>query len=258
VSARVRALVVDDEAPARALLRSLLAGHPEVEVVGEAVSGVEAAALIASLRPELVFLDVQMPGLNGFEVIEAVSPARMPAVVFVSAYDEYALRAFEVHALDYLLKPFDRARLARALDHAIAQLRGSDAMLGARLESLLEHLHARRAYPERIAVRFETRTLLVDLATIDWMEAANKQVRLHAGEKVYEVRATMRALEEELDPQRFVRIHRSTIVNVARIRELQPWFQGTRVLILHDGTRLFSGPGYEANLRRIVASAALG
>ena len=248
---RVRVAIVDDEPPARRRVRGLLAAEPDVEIVGEAGSGEEAVALIESARPDVVFLDVQMPGGTGFDVVEAVGAARMPGVVFVTAYDAYAVRAFDVHALDYLLKPFDRERFREALDRARSHLgrRAADAPLRA---LLAEVRGAGPAYPERVVVRTAGRIRFLPVHDIDYVRAESNYVRIHAGGASHVLRETLGALEARLDPRRFLRVHRSLLVQTSRIVEMEPLFQGEYVLRLRDGTKLTSGRTYRARIQQAL------
>jgi len=249
----VRVLIVDDEPLARDGVRLHLELESDFEVAGEAGSGEEAVALIAELAPDLVFLDVQMPGIDGFGVIEAVGVERMPVTIFVTAYDQFALKAFEAHALDYLLKPFDAERFRSAVARARAQLRAHRfGDVEGQLAALLGELRGKREYLERIVVRSGGRILILRIEDIDWLEAASNYVRIHAGGRQYLLRETMSNLEARLDPARFVRIHRSTMVRIDRIRELEPLFQGDYVLILEDGTRLTSSRGYRDRLQAML------
>jgi len=228
----LRALIVDDEPLARETLRLLLARDAEVTVAGEC-SGVEAAEVVRRQRPDILFLDVQMPEVDGFDVLQQIGPDAVPSVVFVTAYDEYALRAFEVHAVDYLLKPFDDRRFAAALvrakEAARSRRRGE---ADPRLAQLLEG-RARRFF-----VRIGEKVLLIKPEEIDWIEAADYYVSLHVGGKSHLLRETMNEIEQRLDPERFFRVHRSAIVNVERVREMHPLFRGDCVLVLQDGTKL--------------------
>ncbi len=234
---KIRTVIVDDEPLARQRLRHLLEADTEVAIVGESGDGRQAVADLRDLRPDLVFLDVQMPALDGFGVIETLDVTPMPIVIFVTAHDRYALKAFEVHALDYLLKPYDKNRFAAALERAKAHFRqGSAAALNDRLQELLQNVPGRRL--ERLMVKSDGRICFVRVDDIDWIEAAGNYVRLHAGKDDHLLRESLSALEKKLDPARFVRIHRSTIVNIERIRELQPAFHGDYVIILGDGTEL--------------------
>ena len=251
----LRALIVDDEPLARERIRSLLARESDVEVVGECGDGAGAVAAIERLGPDLVFLDVQMPEVDGFEVLEAIPRAKLPAVIFVTAYDRYALKAFEVHALDYLLKPFDRERFQRALDRARAEVSrdASGGPVARRLLELLGSLEAQRKHAARLVVRESGRVFFLRVDEIDYIEAAGNYARVHVGKQSHLLRETMKTLEHRLDPARFVRIHRSTIANVDRIRQLQSIFRGDCVVVLADGTRLASGRGYSERLKRLVA-----
>jgi two-component system LytT family response regulator len=232
---KIRTLIVDDEPLARQRLRKLLEADADIGIVGECGDGQDAVAQLQRLRPDLVFLDVQMPVLDGFGVLQALAGQPLPVVIFVTAHDRYALKAFEVHALDYLLKPFDRTRFAAALERAKVQVRqGNAALLSERLHEMLE----RRPGPERLVVKSGGRIYFVRIEDIDWIEAAGNYVRLHVGKEEHLLRETLGALEQRLDGRRFVRIHRSTIVNLERIRELQPAFHGDYVIVLHDGTEL--------------------
>ena len=235
-------LIVDDEPLARGKLKSLLAREPDVEVVGEAGDGRSALDAIAGLSPDLVFLDVQMPELDGFGVLAELPPDARPAVVFVTAHDQFALKAFEVHALDYLLKPFDRERLVIAMNRARAQLAGptGQAELQNQLSALLAGMKppTRTTAPDRIAVKTGGRILFVNTAEIDWVEAADNYVKLHLGKVEHLMRETLSSIEQRLSGAGFVRISRSVIVHPRTVRELQPLFHGDQAVILKDGTRL--------------------
>lgn len=259
----LRALVVDDEPLAREGLRLLLAADAEVECLGEAQDGRQAAALIRRLRPDLVFLDVQMPEVDGFATLRLLPATEWPAIIFVTAYDRYALRAFEVHAVDYLLKPFDDERFREALDRAKAQVRLRRlSALGERLLDLLASpdLPARPApgpspagpppaYLERLAIRDGGRVVFLAAAEIDWIEAADYYVEVHAGGRAYLHRESLNRLSGQLDPRRFVRIHRSALVNWDRVRELR--HQGRDVqVVLRDGVTLKVARSHREHLPR--------
>ena len=231
----LRALIVDDEDLARQRIRHLLQKEPDVEIVGECAHGVEAVRAIESLSPDLVFLDIQMPELDGFGVIEAVGADRMPATLFVTAFDQHALRAFEVHALDYLLKPFDPERFRAALDRARRW-----CATGGRpdLEGLLEGVRRERPWLDRILVRQGDRHVLLRCGHIQWIEAEDNYVRLHVEGTSFLLRQTMAGILQRLDPAQFRRIHRSAIVNLDFIRELQPWTSGDHLVLMKDGTKL--------------------
>jgi two-component system LytT family response regulator len=236
----LRVMVVDDEPLARNGLAALVRQDPELEIVAECGDGASALSAIRSLAPDLVLLDVQMPELDGFEVLRRLDPDSMPAIIFITAYDRFAVKAFDVHALDYLVKPFDDARFVEAISRAKAALRGARlGELSNRLLGLLGELPpARGAYLDRILVKVAGHVLFVRTTDLDWVEAADYCVRLHAAGKTHVIRESMATLEERLDPSRFFRVHRGAIVNLDRIKELQPWFKGEHVVILHDGTRL--------------------
>jgi two-component system LytT family response regulator len=217
----VNVLIVDDEPLARKAIRMLVEEDPELKVVGEC-SGVDAAETIGREKPDILFLDIQMPEVNGFEVLERAGFHNVPAIVFVTAYDQYALRAFEVHALDYLLKPFDDRRFYAALLRAKEQARA----------------RGRLEYVRRFLVRTRGKVVLIQVDDIDWIEAADYYVSIHAGGKTHLLRETMAEIEGRLDPERFVRVHRSAIVNLTRVRELHPLFRGDSAIVLLDGTQL--------------------
>jgi two-component system LytT family response regulator len=252
MTVRCRVLVVDDEAPARRLACSLLTRMEDVEVIGDAASGQIAVEAIRRLRPDIVLLDVQMPGLDGFDVIGTVGAAHMPVVVFVTAYERYAIKAFDVNAVDYLVKPFDDERFRTAIERAVIRVRGGrPPELSARLEALLEQV-ARGRSPDHIALKVDGRHLLIGAGDIECIEVSDKMLLVHTGEQVYQVRETLQAIERRLHGPPFVRIHRSVIVNIGRVKEIQPWFQGDYVLILHSGKRLTSGRGYRDVVRRLL------
>lgn len=258
----VRALIVDDEPLARQRLRTLLKGEPDIEVVGECSDGEEAVAAVRELRPDLLFLDVQMPVLDGFGVLEALGPEQLPAVIFVTAYDTYAIRAFEVNALDYLLKPFDRDRFRKALQRARAQItKEPSAMTGDQLGALLEDIHPERAATggrpplERLVIKSSGRVFFLRAEEIDWIEAAGNYLRLHVGNDMHLLRDTMNNLEARLHPDKFLRIHRSTMVNLERVKELQPWFHGDYKVILLDGTELTLSRSYRPKLKNLLGES---
>jgi len=244
----IRALLVDDEAPARRKLRELLAGESDVEIIGEAADGVEAVAAIRTASPDVVFLDIQMPRLDGFGVISEVGVAAMPLTVFVTAYDEHALRAFEVQALDYLLKPFAPSRfqtLLARVRHQLAKPGGED--LAGRIESLLQAVRPEPAYLRQIlAEREADRQILLTVDEIDRIEADGNTLRFHTQEGAFHRRGTLSDLENRLDPARFLRLNRSEIVRLEAIREIQPWFHGDARVILKDGEVLTWSRRYRA------------
>lgn len=247
--APIRALIVDDEALARERIGTLLQAATDVTVLAECTGGRDAVEAILQQHPDLVFLDVQMPDLDGFQVLEAVGDDHLPAVVFVTAYDEYALRAFEVHALDYLLKPIEPERFARTLAHARERLGDTNDR---RLQDLLDALATRDLPTDRLVIRTRGKVSFLKPSEIDWIEADGKYVKLHTGRETHTVRQRLGRLEARLAPHGFVRVHRSAIVNVDRIKELEPWFHGEYVVILKDGTKLTSSAAHSEALHRIV------
>jgi two-component system, LytTR family, response regulator len=254
---KIRALIVDDEPLAREGILMRLKQAPDVEVIGECGNGREAVTAIRREVPDLVFLDIQMPRLDGFGVVEAVGVKQMPHVIFVTAYDEHALRAFEVSALDYLLKPIDGERFFEALERARDRIRGKNLeTISAQLHKMMAALQAERKYLERLSIKSTSkmggRITFLDVDEIDWIGAADNYVQVHAGRGLHLPHATMNSLENRLDPNKFLRIHRSTIVNVERIKELHPMFHGEYQVVLKDGTQLTSGRGYRGNLQRLL------
>ncbi|MEK6335932.1 MAG: LytTR family DNA-binding domain-containing protein [Acidobacteriota bacterium] len=250
---KIRTVIVDDEPLARRGIRAQLKNEKDIEIISECRNGHEAVKAIESQAPDLVFLDVQMPELNGFQVVEGIGVERMPAVIFVTAYDRYALRAFEVHALDYLLKPFDDERFATALERARRHINQKNIDdLSRRLQGLLDDLQSSRKYVERLVVKSAGRIFFLSVAEIDWIEAADNYVRLHAGRESHLLRETMNSLEKKLDPEQFLRVHRSRIVNARKIKELQPLFRGEYDIMLRDGTRVESGRGYRERIQKLL------
>jgi len=246
---KIRTLIVDDEPLGRERIRTLLADDPEIEVVGECSDGRQAVAAIERSNPDLVYLDVQMPEMDGFAVLDRIAGERMPAIIFVTAYDRYAVQAFEVHALDYLLKSFDRERFQAALQRAKDQLRHSrDGLWTERLTGLLQDLDARQKRLTRLIIRSAGRIFFVRVEEIDWLEAADNYVRIHVNRESHLIRDTLQSLEGRLDPSKFLRIHRSTVVNFDRIKELQPLFHGDYVVRLQDGTELTLTRNYKEKL----------
>jgi two-component system, LytTR family, response regulator len=252
-----RAVVADDEPFARERVRRLLADETEVELVGEASDGIEAIAAVRALAPDLLFLDVQMPGKDGFQVLEALTPAETPVVVFLTAYDQYAVRAFEAAALDYVLKPFDEERFKKAVTRACAQAAQvhnkqpaglAQASAVAEGAVLKDGTH----YLDRLLIRTGGRVLFRRTDEIDWIEAEGNYVRLHAGSDGYLMREPLSSLEAKLDPTQFTRIHRSILVQIARIREIRPQLNGQSTVVLENGTHLTLSRRYRRHLPRIM------
>ncbi|QQP94959.1 LytR/AlgR family response regulator transcription factor [Lysobacter enzymogenes] len=230
-------LVVDDEPLARLAIVKLLREDPQLRVLGECGDGASAVRAIAELAPELVFLDIQMPAMTGLEVIAAVGETRMPATVFVTAYEQYAVRAFEANAVDYLIKPFSRERFAATVQRAKLRL-AAQAGLGSQILQALDALRQKHEHLQRIPVREGETVVLVAVEDIVWIKANRNTVQIHAGGRVHELRETLTALAARLDPRHFARVHRSAIVNVRRVRSIQPWFNGHHVVTMDDGQRL--------------------
>ena len=252
---KIQTLIVDDEPLARERLRQLLAAEPDCVIAGECANGREAVAAIQQRAPDLVFLDVQMPELDGFGVLAELKGGTMPQVVFVTAYDKFALKAFEVHAVDYLLKPFDRARFRQAWQRAVAVLEKRDtAGLSQRLSALLADLRPEPKRADRLAVKTSGRVLFLKLEDVDWIEAADNYVNLHVGADAHLLRETMTALEGRLPAEQFMRISRSTMVNVERIKELQPLFHGEYVVILRNGVKLTLSRSYRDKMQQLLGS----
>jgi two-component system LytT family response regulator len=250
---KMRTLIVDDEQLARERLRALRAGEPDVEIVGECSDGGEAVAALENDPPDLLFLDVQMPELDGFGVLATAKPERMPVVIFTTAFSQHALKAFEVHALDYLLKPFDRERLKLALDRARERMRQAQTgAINEKLTSLLADVRPQAPKADRLVIKTSGRVVLVRMADIDWIEAADNYVNLHVGAESHMLRETMSSIEARLDSKRFIRISRSTIVNLERIKELQPMFHGDYAVILRSGTRLGLSRSYRDKLQLLL------
>jgi two-component system LytT family response regulator len=245
---KLRVLIIDDEALARDRLRRLLTSDPEVEIVGDSEDGRTGVQQIRELRPDLILLDVQMPGMDGFAMLRALAPEELPAVVFVTAYDQHAVHAFEARALDYLLKPPSRARLAEAIARARQQLgpSRSPAVPQALLDLLAER-EAAATRVRRIAVKNGERLIFVQAEQIDWVEAAGNYAILHVGKETHILRETMSALEAQLPPDAFLRVSRSAILNLRRVKELQSLSAGDHVAILTDGQRI----GMTRSLREV-------
>jgi two-component system, LytTR family, response regulator len=250
---KIRTLIVDDEPLARERLRNLLEGESSILLVGECSNGMEAVEQIRAQKPDLVFLDIQMPELDGFGVVDALGPETFPVIVFVTAYDRFALRAFEVHALDYLLKPFDRDRFQKTLSRAVQQIQQhATADLPRRLTALVGEWKQEPKPLDRLAVKSEGRVILLKIDEIDWIEAADNYVHIHRDKEDHLIRDTLTNLESKLPPERFLRISRSIIVNLDRVRELQPLFHGDYVVILKNGARLTLSRNYRDKFNQVL------
>ena len=252
----IRTAIADDEPLARERIASMLQAHDNYEIVAQCKDGAEAVAAIRKDRLDLVFLDVRMPELDGFQVLEALGGGPTPAIIFVTAFEDYALRAFEVSALDYLLKPFDRERFRAAMERAKRQIRRDNGgALDERIIALLEQMRGQQRYSERLVVKTGGRVFFLNTDEIDWIEAEGNYVSIHTGKKAYLLRETISSLEAQLDPKDFVRIHRSAIANINRIKELQPWSHGEYHVILHDGTQLTLSRSYRDNLQSALGNS---
>ncbi len=241
----IRTLIVDDEPLAREGIRQQLQSYPDVEIVGEGSDGIQAVEMIENAKPDLVFLDIQMPERDGFGVIEEIGPEHMPVVIFVTAYDEHALRAFEIHALDYLLKPLDPERFREALSRARNQLSlKQSSALSDKLLKLIEGMPARNPCLHRIAIKTAGKVFFVNALDVDWIQANGDYVMVHAQGKKHLIREKISDLQRKLDPHQFIRIHRSSIVNIDRIKDLEPLFYGDYSVNLNDGTKLTLSRSY--------------
>ena len=258
---KIRTLLVDDEPIARRGIRQQLQSEADVEIIGECANGQEAVAAIRAQSPDLVFLDVQMPLLSGFGVVEEVGVDHLPAVVFVTAYDEHAIRAFEVNALDYLLKPIEPRRFQKTLNRVRDQLnQSSDKQLNEKLTALLELLERpdevfkKQSYLERVVIKESERVLMLPVADVDWITAQGNYVQIHTRSRTHLLRDTMDGMERRLDPSKFVRLRRSTIVNAERVKELKPLFNGEYTVFLKSGVELTSSRRYRKNLNVLLRS----
>jgi two-component system, LytTR family, response regulator len=250
----IRTVIVDDEPWARTRIATLLSSEEDFEVVAACASGDEAISAVTTLAPHVVFLDVQMPGLDGFEVVDAVGVEAMPIVVFATAHDDYALKAFEAQALDYLLKPFDEERFRRTVRRVRREVE-SHAKPDKSLERLMQTLRGERRYLQRLTVQAAGRVTFLKSLDIDWLEASGNYVTLHVGRDTHLLRDSLTALEEKLDPNQFIRVHRSAIVNIERIKELAPWVRGEQALILRDGTQLTIGRAFRTRLTSLISNS---
>ena len=250
----IRVLIADDEPIIRRGIRNLLSKRDDFVVVGESANGESTVENIRTLAPDLVFLDVQMPQMDGFGVIREVGPESMPAVVFITAFDEYAVRAFDANAVDYLLKPFDEERFTRCIEKVkehISSRRNAEAMFE-KLSALVSSQAKPKGPSDRIAIKNSDRITLLQVEEIDWIEAADNYVEIHAGKQVHLMRETLSNLEQRLQPFHFLRVHRSRLVNAERIKQLHPLFHGEYELVLSDGTRITSSRHYRETLQQLI------
>jgi two-component system LytT family response regulator len=260
---KIKTIIADDEPLAREKIRNLLEEDPDIELIGECADGIETVTAIRNQQPDLVFLDVQMPELDGFGVLKALNDSNLPTLIFVTAYDQYALRAFEVHALDYLLKPFDRERFQKALQRAKEHIRKEKSgEVNEKLLTLLEDLKSEksnnheRKYLDRLVIKAGGRVTFLKTEEIDWIEAAGNYIRLYIGKDSHLLRDTMNNIQTKLDPEKFLRIHRSTILKIDRIKELQPWYHGEYVVTLENGKQLTSSRSYRHKLSKLLQNSS--
>lgn len=253
----IRTLIVDDEPIARDRVRRMLREESDIEIVGESGNGKEAVAFINENKPDLVFLDIQMPEMTGFEALQEINPNKTPAIIFVTAYDQYAIQAFDVHAIDYLLKPFNRERFKRAIERAREQVeKATSGKIDQRLASLLADLTNSKKYLERLVVKSVGRVFFLRTDEVDWIEAAGNYAKLHVGREGHLIRETMNGLESKLNPDKFLRIHRSTLVNIDRIKELNPLFSGDYTVMLKNGTELTLSRNYRDRLLELFEKSS--
>jgi two-component system LytT family response regulator len=247
-----RVLIVDDEPLPRERLRTLLGEHDGVEIVGECADGESAVRSILELRPDLVLLDIKMPELDGFGVVEALKGEELPAIIFVTAYDEFAIRAFEVEAVDYLLKPINPERFARALARALAALERPESGATRKVQEFVERVERSRRYLTRFVVRDRSKLSFVRVEDVDWIDSASNYIRLHVDGRPSFVRETMKSIEARLDPDRFVRVHRSSIINIDRVASIEPSSHGEYIVTMRDGARLTTSRTHSERLRELL------
>lgn len=250
----IRAIIIDDEPLAREKVQLFASSEPDIEIVDVCVNGHVAIASYQKFKPDLLFLDIQMPEMTGFDVLANLQANPLPGIIFITAYDEFALRAFEFHALDYLLKPYDRERFQKAVSHARESLKSTSnsEIATEQIKTLLNSLKQSSQKLDRLIVKTNGRIIFLRMEEIDWMEAAGNYVKLHVGNESHLVRETMNHLEGQLNPQKFIRIHRSTIINIDKIKELQPYFNGEYTVILQNNTQLILSRGYRENFTTVL------
>ncbi|HKG58483.1 MAG TPA: LytTR family DNA-binding domain-containing protein [Pyrinomonadaceae bacterium] len=249
---KIKALIVDDEPLARDRIRELLKDHPDVEVIAQARNGREAIDSVANYNPDLVFLDIQMPDLDGFDVLQNLDVAQLPVIIFVTAYDQHALRAFDVHAVDYLTKPFDRERFAKAVEQAKVFMKGTKEPDTARILSMLQELRAGARYLERFAIKNGETVFFVRAEEVDAIEAQGNYVRLSLANSSHLLRDTLNNVESQINPRMFIRIHRRTIVNIDRIKEVQTWARGEYRVVLSTGAHYTLSRGYRQHFEKFI------
>lgn len=251
----IRALIIDDEPLLRERVRTLLAEYGDIELIGECRDGQEAVNMILAEQPDLIFLDIQMPELDGFEVIKAISDEYLPAIVFITAFDEYAIRAFEVNAIDYLLKPINESRFKQAIERTIDRLKEPYTHkpdYDRNLLNLIAGLRASQSYTSRFVVRSGSKLSFVRASDVDWIDVADNYVRLHVSGREHLVRDTLKSVESQLNPEIFVRVHRSIIINLDRVESVEPYFHGEYVITIKDGARIRTSRSYSERLRTLL------
>lgn len=255
----IRAIIVDDEPLAREKVQLFAQGEKDIEIVDVCANGHEAIASYQKFKPELLFLDIQMPEMSGFDVLNQLNCNPLPGIIFITAYDEFALQAFEFHALDYLLKPYDRARFKKATDHARESIQSLSLaeVTTEQIKTLLDSIKQSHPSLDRLIVKTNGRIIFLKIEDIDWMEAAGNYVNLHVGNESHLVRETMNNIEKQLNPQKFIRIHRSTIININKIKELQPYFNGEYKVVLQNNTHVILSRGYRENFTSVLGKSSL-
>jgi two-component system, LytTR family, response regulator len=249
----IRVVIVDDEQLSIDKIKHHLNKNERIEIIGEYRDGESAVQGVMLHKPDLLFLDIQMPRMNGFDVLKELAGEGLPAIIFVTAYDSYAVQAFDIHAVDYLLKPFDQDRFDKAINRSLEFLRhkNTDQLLQKRLAELLHEVHPDTKYVQKFVIKSRGRIYFLKTPEIDWIEAAGNYVKFHTGNDTHMIRMSMNSIEEKLDPQQFQRIHRSTIVCLDRIKEIRPWFNGEHIIVLHNGSQLSLSRGYRHKLKEV-------
>jgi two-component system LytT family response regulator len=250
----IRAIIIDDEPLAREKVKLFAGDEPDIEIVDVCSNGHEAIASYNRYKPDLLFLDIQMPEMNGFEILQHLQGNTLSAVIFITAYDEFALRAFEFHAIDYLLKPYDRERFQRSVAHARVALHttGQLETTAEQIKVLLDSVHQNSAKLERLIVKTNGKIIFLRLEEVDWIESAGNYVKLHCGNETHLIRETMNGLEQQLNPKKFIRIHRCTIINIEKIKELEPYFNGEYKVILNNNSQVFLSRNYKENFTKVL------
>ncbi len=245
---KIQVLIADDEPLERKKLAYLLQDDPELEIVCQTQNGIDTIREIQTKKPDLVFLDIQMPDLDGFDVIHALDPAFMPRIIFVTAYNEYALKAFEVHAIDYLLKPFDKERLYKAVDYVKKSLMDDQNVIRKRMQGFMNSIQSEQKYTDSVVIKCDGHIFFIKTEKIDWIESSGNYAIIHAENQEHMCRDTLKSLEKRLEQTQFVRVHRSKIVNIAHIKEIKPWFHGDSIIVLQNNKEIPLSRNYKENL----------